>query len=67
MRTAILNSERMREYDLGHGLTGIEIELAEPYGVPPEYKSDYAVLETEQIVETVKAKLASYWNCFASS
>ncbi len=49
------------------GLTGIDVDLDEPYAIPQGYRSDYAVPETKKIVETVKAKLASYWNCFASS
>lgn len=49
------------------GLPGIEVDLDEPYAIPPWYKSDYAVAETKKIVEMVRARLASYWNCFASS
>ena len=49
------------------GLTGREVDLDEPYAIPHGYESDYAVAETKKIVETVKAKLASYWKCFASS
>ena len=49
------------------GLTGIEFDLNEPYAIPQGYRSDYAVPETKRIVETVRAKLASYWTCFAFS
>jgi acetoin utilization protein AcuC len=49
------------------GLTGIEVALEEPYAIPEGYKTDYAVPETKKILETVRARLASYWNCFASS
>jgi len=48
------------------GLTGIEIDLEEPYGIPVGYKSDYGVSETKEILESVRARLASYWDCFAS-
>ena len=63
----VLNNFDSFARDLAVGLTGIKVDLEEPYAVQQGYKSDYAVLETKQIVETVKAKLASYWNCFASS
>jgi len=49
------------------GLTGIEVDLDEPYDIPPGYKSDYAVAQTKKIVEIVRVKLASYWSCFSSS
>ena len=48
------------------GLTGTEIHLDEPYPIPPEYRRDYAMIETKKIVEAVKAKLGLYWKCFAS-
>ena len=48
------------------GLTGIEVDLEEPYPIPPWHKRDYAALETKGIVQAVKAKLAPYWRCFAS-
>lgn len=48
------------------GLTGVEIDLEEPYPIPSEHSGDYAALETEGIVQAVKAKLAPYWKCFAS-
>jgi acetoin utilization protein AcuC len=47
------------------GLTGIEIELDEPYPIPVGHRNDYAVPETKEIVKAVKAKLAPYWKCFA--
>jgi len=49
------------------GLTGTEIDLDEPYPLPPQHRRDYAVPETKGIVQAVKAKLAPYWRCFASS
>jgi acetoin utilization protein AcuC len=49
------------------GLTGMEIHLDEPYPLPPGYRPDYVVVETKKIVEAVKAKLGSYWKCFAST
>jgi len=48
------------------GLTGIEVDLEEPYPLPPGYRKDYAALETKGIVQAVTAKLAPYWKCFAS-
>jgi acetoin utilization protein AcuC len=48
------------------GLTGIEVDLEEPYPFPAGHKKDYAALETKEIVRAVKAKLAPYWKCFAS-
>jgi acetoin utilization protein AcuC len=47
------------------GLTGVEIHLDEPYPVPPGYRHDYAVAETKKTVAAVKARLGSYWRCFA--
>jgi len=49
------------------GLTGLEVELDEPYPFPPGYKSDYGVPEVERIVEVLKANFAPYWRCFSSS
>ncbi len=48
------------------GLTGIEVDLEEPYPIPQEHRRDYATLETKGIVQAVKAKLAPYWKCFVS-
>lgn len=48
------------------GLTGVEIDLEEPYPIPPGHNKNYAVPETKGIVQAVKAKLAPYWRCFAS-
>lgn len=48
------------------GLTGIEIELEEPYPIPAEHTRDYAVLETRRVVEGIKTTFAPYWKCFAS-
>jgi len=47
------------------GLTGIELELEEPYPVPIQHTTDYASQETRRIVETLRATLAPYWKCFA--
>ncbi len=49
------------------GLTGLEIELDEPYPFPQGYRSDYGVLEARKAAETLKANFAPYWRCFASS
>jgi acetoin utilization deacetylase AcuC-like enzyme len=49
------------------GLTGLEIELDEPYSFPQGYRSDYGVLEVKRIAEALKATFAPYWRCFASS
>ena len=49
------------------GLAGVDIDLDEPYTISQEHKTDYAVAETKKIVEAVRANLALYWNCFASS
>jgi len=48
------------------GLTGIELDLEEPYPVPVGHMTDYAVLETKRIVQAIRAALAPYWKCFAS-
>jgi acetoin utilization protein AcuC len=48
------------------GLTGVEVELDEPYPIPPGHRRDYAVTETKQIVEALKAIFAPYWKCFAA-
>jgi len=48
------------------GLTGIEVDLKEPYPIPPGHSRDYAAVETKGIVPVVKAKLAPYWKCFTS-
>lgn len=48
------------------GLTGIQVDLEEPYPFPPGHRKDYAALETKGIVQAVKTKLAPYWKCFAS-
>ena len=49
------------------GLTGLEIELDEPYPFPQGYRSDYGMLEARKTAETLKANFAPYWRCFASS
>ena len=49
------------------GLTGLEVELDEPYSFPQGYRSDYGVAEVTRIVEALKANFAPYWGCFASS
>jgi len=48
------------------GLTGVELDLEEPYPVPVGHTTDYAALETRKIVQALRATLASYWKCFAS-
>ncbi len=48
------------------GLTGTEIDLDEPYPLPPQHRRDYAVPETKKVLEALKVKLAPYWKCFAS-
>jgi len=48
------------------GLTGIELDLEEPYPVPVGHTTDYAALETTRIVEALRATLAPHWKCFAS-
>jgi acetoin utilization protein AcuC len=49
------------------GLTGLEVDLDEPYPLPPGYESDYGVPEVGRIVEVLKANFAPYWSCFGSS
>lgn len=49
------------------GLTGLEVDLDEPYPFPQGYRSDYGVLEVRRIVEALKVNFAPYWRCFASS
>lgn len=48
------------------GLTGIEMEVEEPYPLPSGYRRDAAVVEVKGIVQSVKARLSPYWRCFAS-
>jgi acetoin utilization deacetylase AcuC-like enzyme len=48
------------------GLTGMEINLEEPYPVPAGHRRDFATPETKVIVQATRAKLAPYWKCFAS-
>jgi len=48
------------------GLTGIELDLEEPYPVPVGHTTDYAALETRKIVQALRTTLAPYWKCFAS-
>jgi len=47
------------------GLTGIEMDLEEPYSVPQGHRTDYAVAEVRDTVQAVKARMALYWRCFA--
>jgi acetoin utilization deacetylase AcuC-like enzyme len=49
------------------GVAGIEIELDEPYPIPPGHRTDYAVPETKKMLKALEAKLAPYWKCFTSS
>ena len=46
------------------GLTGTEIELEEPYPLPPGHREDYALSGTKEVLEALKDKLAPYWKCF---
>ena len=48
------------------GLTGIELDLEEPYPIPVGHTRDYAALETRRIVEAIRSTFAPYWKCFAS-
>lgn len=49
------------------GLTGVEADLEEPYPIPPGHRREYAVLEVGEIVRAVKAELARFWKCCAST
>ena len=49
------------------GLTGIEVELEEPYPFPVGHTMDYAFVETTRIVQALRSILAPHWKCFASS
>jgi len=49
-----------------YGLTGIELDLEEPYPVPVGHTTNYRALETRRIVGDLRATLASHWRCFAS-
>ena len=46
------------------GLTGIQVDLEEPYPIPPGHRKDYATPETRRIVKAIRATLAPYWKCF---
>lgn len=48
------------------GLTGIEIDLEEPYSPPQGHRTDFAIAEVRDTVHTVRARMAPYWRCFAS-
>jgi len=47
------------------GLTGTKVDLEEPYPLPPGHRRDYAVPQTEEVLEALKGKLRPYWKCFA--
>jgi acetoin utilization protein AcuC len=49
------------------GLTGVELELEEPYPAPPGLGRESSLEETRKVIETVKKHLAPYWGCFSQA
>lgn len=47
------------------GLTGIKLEIEEPFSIPQRFRKDYALEETKGVIEQVKRNLKAYWRCFA--
>ncbi len=48
------------------GLTGMEMDVEEPYSIPSGHRRDSAVAEVKETVKGVKDRLSPYWRCFAS-
>jgi acetoin utilization protein AcuC len=47
------------------GLTGIDIEIEEPFPIPERFIRDHVVDETKKVVADVKANLKDYWKCLS--
>ncbi len=46
------------------GLTGVELDLKEPYPIPGILKKDIGLNEAEKTTELIKRNLCNYWKCF---
>lgn len=48
------------------GVTGIDLELAEPQPIPATITPDRGLPEAREIVQLLKTQLSGYWRCFSS-
>jgi acetoin utilization protein AcuC len=48
------------------GVSGIDLEVAEPQPLPAAIRPDAGLAEAREIVRSLKAQLSGYWRCFSS-
>ena len=47
------------------GVSGVDVELEEPFPFPTWLSRDYGLKEVEKVIQEVKATLRDYWGCFS--